>query len=479
MIEKTIIIVLCLLVAYLLRARIISIVKRMICKCVPQKYICYVRNRFQKRERVSSSMDSNSDPIFPILTTEQEKNLNDAIRITFTGDLILLKDMVENGYDSNKGQYCFDSMFEYVRGVYEEADYNIGIFEGPVAGEDKGFSTSCFDDGIPIYLNFPKEYAQAVKRAGLDLVSLANNHMLDKGIEGIYHTIDNLDEIGLTHIGAYRNEQEKSKITLVTIKNKKVAILAYTYGSNYYDTDFFFKQENRHLTRLIVSPQNEHIQEVLDTVKKDFEAVKKLSPDLIVVVPHMGKQFRHEPDEFQLYWCQVFVENGADIILSDHPHAVQPIEWRKRGDEDVLIVHCPGNFINSYTKHDGDASMIVECYLDPKTGKPFASACIPIYAYCKYGREKAENYKGVPVYKIIKDEQEFPELSIFEYNRIKEVHKLITKTALGVDIGIDNLQRKYYKFADVGYVRNKLDVFEQSKEREEGLMVNVGLEVGG
>ncbi len=450
MIKDFIILLLSIFFFIILRKQILFFAKRFVRKFFPKINL----KSFSVRAIPSKSeVKICKELVYPILSSEQNLAIKNAIIISFTGDLILLKDMVENGFDTNSYQYNFDSIFQYVKDYYANADYNIGVFEGPVAGEERGFSTSCFNDGIPIYLNFPKEYAQAVKNAGFDMVTLANNHMLDQGVDGLYATLNELDRIGLTHTGTYRNEHEKSVIPLVNIRGIRVAILAYTYGSNYYDTDFFYKDENRHLSRIIVAPGNKHIKESLEAVKDDFLEAKKMNPDVIVVIPHMGKQFRHSPDEFQKYWCKVFAKNGADIILSDHPHAVQPIEWMIESDREILVVHCPGNFVNSYTKRDGDASMIVECYLNPVTGKPFASACIPIYAFCKYGKEKKENYCGVPVSTMLWNKEIV--FGKYEYDRICDVQKLVTRVALGTEIPINNIQDRYFIFPKIGYVRQE------------------------
>ena len=475
MVKNIIIIVLSVLLIIISRKRLISLVKKLAKKLFPNKYYKrlkrIIKGTNDNKDNGNTSNNVKSNPIFPILSENQKEKLSNAIRLTFTGDLILLKDMVENGYDSSLGQYDFDPMFVHVKEYYDDADCNIGVFEGPVAGEDKGFSTSCFNDGIPLYLNFPKEYAEAVKRAGFDIVTLANNHLLDQGVTGMYHTLDELDSIGLVHVGAYRNEEEKSSVRIVKVKGKKIAILAYTFWCNYYKPDFFFEPENKHLTNYIVPPESPYINETLDAVRKDFENAKSLSPDLIVVLPHMGKQFMHTPDEFQKYWCKVFVELGADIVFSDHPHAVQPIEWIKNDNRDVLIVHCPGNFINSFIAFDGDASMIVECYLDPETGKPFASACIPIYAYSKFGRSKVQNYSGIPINKLMKDESICPELSRYEYYRIQAVQRLVTKTAIGVELGLDQIQKRYYLFPGLGYVRQSTDNLPE-KQMGNGKLIN-------
>ena len=473
MIKNIVIIVLAVLLVVALRSQLKSLAKKTAKKLFPNTYN-KLRHRFSPGNGDDSTPKTNSHPIYPILSKTQENRLSQAIRLTFTGDLILLKDMVENGYDSSMGQYSFDTIFSHVKEYYDEADFNIGVFEGPVAGADKGYSTSCFNDGIPFYLNFPKEYAEAVKRAGFDLVTIANNHLLDQGIAGMYHTLNELDSLGLDHVGAYRDEKEKSSVKIVEVRGKRIAVLAYTYGCTYYKPDFYFKNENKHLTSVIVSPESPFIQETIDAVSKDFEKAKSLSPDLIVVLPHMGKQFMHYPDEYQQYWCKKFIGFGADIVFSDHPHAVQPIEWAKDGDRNVLIVHCPGNFINSFTAFDGDASMVVECYLDPETGKPFASACIPIYAYSKYGRSKVENYTGIPIYHLLKNENICSELSKYEYKRIEAVQRLVTKTAIGAELGLDQIQKRYYTFPDLGYVRQPTDSLpEYLFEKNGGKIIDI------
>lgn len=402
--------------------------------------------------------NNNTDPIYPIIKTEDVEEISEAIKITFTGDLILLKQMVENGYNAEKGCYEYDGMFEFVKPYYEEADFNIGVFEGPAAGEECGFSSSNFDDGLPLYLNFPKEYAKAVKKAGINLVSIANNHMLDKKTEGLYKTIDTLDEIGLAHVGAYKTTEEKNIIKIVDVKGCKIAILAYTYGSNYYSSKFFLEDKNKHLTRVLLDPKDANIKSCVKSVKRDLEIARSLSVDLIMVLPHMGEQFRHKPDSFQKFWCEVFVEGGADIIFSDHPHAVQPIEWVEAGNKKVMIAHCPGNFINSYTKHDGDASMIVECYINKETKRPFASSIVPIYAYKEFDRTKSTNYVGMPIYDLIN--QGLVKFGQYEYERIFDVHKIITKSALGVELPIDNIQKRYFFFPTIGYVRNMVHLQE-------------------
>lgn len=412
----------------------------------------YARTRYYIEKRSRQPKPVIVDPIYPVITPEQQQAIEGAVKISFTGDLILLRDMVERAYNEEKDTYDFDGMFEYVKEYWANDDLSIGVFEGPTAGADNGYSTSCFDDGLPLYLNFPVSFASAVKRAGIDFVTTANNHLLDQGIDGYLRTLDVLDSIGLDHSGSYRNRAEHDQPKILQVKGLKIGVLTYTYGSNYYKEDFFFESGNEHITSCVMPTTSKYFTACQEQVKEDFKRLKSQHPDLIIVLPHMGEQFLHAPDQNQRAWCDLFVEQGADIIFSDHPHAVQPIEWRKSvNGKNVLIAHCPGNFVNSYIGHDGDASMIVEAYLNPSTGEPIAASCIPLYSYCK---QKGGVYQALPIFKAIKVDSIYSQLSAADYKRMADIHKLITKTAIGAELTIDQLQQRYFTFAHGGYVRH-------------------------
>ena len=414
------------------------------------------------RSFLNSPAQVVQDPIYKTISPEQQDAVKDAVKISFTGDLILLRDMVERAYNKADDTFNFDRMFEHVKEYWEDDDLSIGVFEGPVAVSDSGYSTSCFDDSIPLYLNLPVSFATAIKHAGINFVTTANNHLLDQGIDGYLQTLDVLDSIQLDHTGSYRTPAEHDQPKIVNVKGLKIGILTYTYGSNYYEDDFFFEDANKHITSCVMPRKSKYFKVCQDQVKNDFKRLKSQTPDVIVVLPHMGEQFLHAPDQDQLAWCEFFVEQGADIIFSDHSHAVQPIEWRKnKNGKNVLIAHCPGNFINSYIAHDGDASMIVEAYLNPSTGEPFAASCIPLYSYCK---QKEGIYQALPTYKAINEDSIYGQLSAADYRRISNIHKLITRTALGVELSIDQLQQRYYTFAKGGYVRNPVPAMEWKQE---------------
>jgi len=414
---------------------------------------------------IPAGKDISSEVMHTIMTEEQKSALKDALSISFTGDLILLQDQVQKAYSDSTGEYDFSPMFEYARRYLAAADISIGVFEGPAAGEEAGYSTSNYDDGIPLYLNFPDSFAKAVKESGIDLVSTANNHLLDKGEEGAMRTLDILDQVGLLHVGSYRDEAEKQSFMILEKKGVRIAFLVYTLGSNGY-TEEYFLRENTSITSILANPDSKFFNEAREKVISDFRMVKNSEnpPDLIVVIPHMGTQFIHNTDKYQNTWNDIFIRAGADIVLGDHSHAVQPVEFRTASDDagnakQTVIINCPGNFANSFIEKDGDATSIAEVYIDPETKEILCAGVIPMYT-----RSTADgNYQALPIYSILTEPDLKNEISGYEMKRISEVQSVVTSVMLGTELTLDQAQEKYFLFPE-GYVRQPAEAIEMTDE---------------
>ncbi|HZP88909.1 MAG TPA: CapA family protein [Burkholderiales bacterium] len=408
----------------------------------------------------SVSAKQATDPVYPVMSRQQTDAMRNAISVSFVGDLILLRDQVYRGWDPRRGQYDFDPMFEHTRRYLKEADLSIGVFEGPMAGDNVEYSTSSYVDKVPLYLNFPDSFAASVKAAGIKFVTLANNHLLDRGVAGAMRTLDVLDRVGVAHAGSYRSPTDKAErdIPVIAVKGLKIAILTYTFGVNHYPIDYFFNAHHAHETSIIADPTSPYFQASVEGVLNDFKRARAKRPDTIIVLPHWGEQFRHVPDAFQKFWADIFIKAGADVVLGDHPHAVQPIEWRTTGRADkkyALIVYCPGNYVNSYIAADGDAMAIVDAYLDPNTGAPMAASIVPMWAMSS----PKGLYRALPVYNLLDDDRLQQEVSLQDFNRIKQVHSLVTSVMLGQDLSLDQVQKRYYFFPE-GYARSSVSSIE-------------------
>lgn len=381
------------------------------------------------------------------ITEKKEEIENEKISISFVGDLILLENQVKAGY--NGTYYNYNKMFEYTKKYFENSDYTIGVLEGPVMNGT--YSVGNFDDNKNIYLNFPKEFLYSIKGSGIDFVTISNNHILDKGLNGPKETINNLKNANLEYTG-YKEDYK-----IVDIKGLKVGILAYTYGTNWYSEQSLY---NLNITNMIVPETSSLFQKVKKEVINDFEKLKEENVDLIIVLPHMGTQFSLKQNNMQNTWNKIFAENGADIIFGDHSHSVQPLEYIG----DTLIVNSPGNFANQYTGYNGDATCIVEVYIDKETKKVINSSIIPMFTK----GDKKGFYYSIPIYDIMTNIDIYNSMSNDELKRIEQIQKLITRVMLNKELSLDDIEKKYY-FTKNGYEKNdnlKLEITDSLKKTE-------------
>lgn len=371
-----------------------------------------------------------------------------AIRISYIGDLILLKDQVISAKNISSGKYEFDEMFKYTSDYFKKSDLTIGIYEGPSAGNKTSFSSSNYGDGLPLTLNFPDEFAESIKNAGINFVSTANNHLLDKNLEGALRTIDILNKYNINHTGSYKNKVEQNKILLINVKGINFAFLSYVSNVNYWNMENLYEQYP-FLTNIIPNSKNKYYNQIYENIKRDFKKAKNLNADYIIVIAHMGTDFSHNIDNFQKKWNKIFSDLGANIILGDHSHAVQPLEILNN----TFIVNCPGNFANSYIKNDGDANSIVDLYFDHKSKKFIGSSIIPMYTQ----EFKTNFFRALPIFKIINNSIN---ISSIEKLRINEINKLVTKIMIQKEISINEIREKYYfingSYFDISNNRTKI-----------------------
>ena len=396
--------------------------------------------------------DTVTDPIYRVMSSSQKKEYDDAFKIIFSGDLILLEDQVKRAYDADTGVYDFHDVFKYTKDEISSADLAIGVLEGPLVGDPSLYSYGNYDDGKKLRIGFPDTWAEAIKDAGFDLVTTSNNHLLDRGEESAYRTLDVLEDLGLSSTGSYRNQADKDTrhIHIIEQDGLRIAVLSYTFGTNYYKTSELMSGDLSYITSFIVDPSDPDYGKVRSSVKEDFAAAKALSPDLILVLPHMGEQFLDAPDEFQKSWHDNFVEFGADIILGDHTHSVQPSFLEEAGGKTVFTAYCPGNYANVYREHNGDASALIEVYIDRETKRPIGGGIIPMWTSCPADG----NYRAVPIFDILTDPSLASAYTTTDLDRVTEVHDHITDVMLDTPLSIDMIESVYY-FDKEGFLRTQ------------------------
>ncbi len=263
--------------------------------------------------------------------------------LAFCGDVVGHKPLNWDSYDPATGRYDYAPVISGAAPYAAAADYAVVNLETTLSGGPNY-------TGYPQF-NSPDDWAVSLKAAGFDLVLTANNHCMDKGFSGLSRTLDVLDENGLDHVGTYRTQEEReenSGIVLADVGGISVAFLGYTYGTNGIpvskDRPWSVNLFNLDYTTTLRTPDTEKIQ-------ADMAAARALEPDLIAVLVHWGVEYQTKENAYQEEMADLFIANGADLVLGGHAHVPQPMEWRSVTAEDGaertgFVLYSIGNFVS-------------------------------------------------------------------------------------------------------------------------------------
>lgn len=304
-------------------------------------------------------------------------------KISFTGDIMCERPLLSASRSDKK--YDFDFVFHGVKDKLRESDLVVGNLETVFAGEEAGYTNDVYS------FNTPDRFVCSMKSAGIDYVSTANNHCLDRGTEGVIRTLDLLDQYGIKHFGTYRSKEERTSYELLELGGKKIALIAYTYGTNVVENGIVFKEDEEFYVNVLKSQEREwlkfkktlntpgirsklsrYIRKVttleqrmrikkklgmlknlpksddlleddiypryLERLKSDIEKAR-CEADYVIVCLHSGGLFNVKVGAYTEYIVDLIVRAGADAIVGNHPHVVQ-----KFVDKGCLVAYSLGNF---------------------------------------------------------------------------------------------------------------------------------------
>lgn len=314
-----------------------------------------------------SAPSTQADASEPPEASEPVVQPNIVSTLAVCGDAMSHMPQTRDAYDSQAGAYDYKPMIRFAKPWIEQADYAVVNLETTFAG---GSDYS----GFPAF-NTPDALGDALKDAGFDLVSTANNHCLDRGYDGMVRTLDVLDNLGLAHVGTYRSAEERAAqngVHVADVGGIKVAFLSYTYGTN----GIPLSKSHPDTVNILHTDYMSDAQ-VLDTARiaDDLAAAEALSPDLIAVIVHWGVEYQTTQNDHQEEIADFLFDHGADVILGSHPHVLQPMETRTLTDRDGtthtgFVCWSLGNFISSQNDEYTDTTVVLNLELtkNPNTG---------------------------------------------------------------------------------------------------------------
>lgn len=323
---------------------------------------------------------------------EEEKNYPEdiVVNLVATGDVMCHTTNFNAAYDKESKTYDFTPVFSDVAKHITKADIAIGNLETTFAGEDRGYT------GYPTF-NSPSSLGQALKNIGIDILSTANNHSLDKGYSGVESTLNALDEMGIAHTGTARNQEEQNTILVKEANGIKFAFLSFTYGTN----------------GIPVPAGKEYCVNLIDRefILNQINLAKGQNVDMICVSMHWGAEYSQKKNQEQEDLANYLFNNGVDIIIGNHAHVIEPMEKKKitledGTEKDVFVVYALGNFISGQTIEHTKTTAILDMKIrkSGETGNITIESVdyVPVYCYDKGGSSK-DRYKLIDIRQAISE----------------------------------------------------------------------------
>lgn len=253
---------------------------------------------------------------------------------------------VRSNIEKNDTDYLFSSVSKYFRG----SDVVFGNLE--VVHSDRGLNTGRLESRE---FRASAESIKSLKAAGFNVVSFANNHCMEHGIECFEDTLRVLKRNGIIATGVLTDDQICMPVT-ITSNGRRIILFSYSMRTeNYYregTVPYALKDE--------------------EAIYDQVSSFKLSESDVLVVSLHWGEEFMDHPSPRQVRFAHRLVDAGVRIIIGHHPHVLQGIEKYKEG----VIAYSLGNFVFDMWQRPTRETIIFQADCD---GDSVKMKAIPVY----------------------------------------------------------------------------------------------------
>jgi poly-gamma-glutamate synthesis protein (capsule biosynthesis protein) len=257
--------------------------------------------------------------------------------------------------------YDYSEVFRHFKPIFEAADVAVANLETTLRNR-------------PPYTGYPSfaapgELAFELRRAGIDIVTTANNHICDKGAAGIRSTLAILDSAGLAHTGVFLDSADwraRNPLRFVT-GGLRVALLSYTYGTNGLPVPrgmIVNKIDDKIIARDIAAARaGSYVGVGAGSGVKMGEGGE--GADVVIVSYHWGDEYRSQPNAEQRRLAELTYACGADIIIGGHPHVVEPVVGS--------TYYSLGNFVSNQRERRTDGGIVADITITRRNWGPGGS----------------------------------------------------------------------------------------------------------
>ena len=289
------------------------------------------------------------------------------------GDLNVTDRLVASGGSS----YDYSQTFLDIAHLLADADLTTVNLEGNFCGAPYGSSASA-----------PQDLALTLRKAGVDMIQLANSYAIHRGISGLHTTIDTVRQSGMEPVGVFKNANEYNQqngFTLFEVQGVRVAVVAFTKGMDCTT----LPPGNENCVNILYSDYDSVYQKInRDKINQVMDAVNLAAPDITIALLHWGSEFNDAISSSQKTIRNLLFETGVDAIIGTHPHYVQEIQYDPQAG--TLVAFSLGDFASDADRAGSEYSILLQLEITTNnidgTCRLTGYEYIPIFSVAEEGK---------------------------------------------------------------------------------------------
>jgi poly-gamma-glutamate synthesis protein (capsule biosynthesis protein) len=268
------------------------------------------------------------------------------INIAFGGDLNVTDRTVAAGVAD--GGYDYTDVFMDIVPLLAGSDAAVLNLEGNLVGAPYGTQSS----------SAPQELMNALRRAGVDLIQMANSCSINNGLLGLRDTLDSIRQAGMEPLGAYGSSEEfeaSKGFTLRSIRGVKVAFVSFTKGMD----SMGLPAGSENCVNLLYTDYTSTYQKVNTAgITKILRDIEREKPDVTIALLHWGSEYNNQISGTQAEIVKLMQKEGVDAIVGTHSHYVQSLEYD--AEKGTVVAYSLGDFFGDSEKSYTNSSVIVQ-----------------------------------------------------------------------------------------------------------------------
>ena len=295
-------------------------------------------------------------------------------RFLFIGDIMVHDQQLDAA--RKKDTYDFSPSFRRIKPLLQ-GEFLVGNLETVFAGTGKKLRYA----GYPLF-NTPDIFTEnLINDFEVDLLTLANNHIFDRGAAGARRTVEVLKSADIPCIGLGLDEIPSNDAIVLDNNGIRAAFINHSYGSN-----IMPKNSDVHLN--VISSAD---------IAQSMSRARALSPDVIIALFHWGNEYHFSPNIHQKRAAEWAFDEGASLIVGTHPHVLQPVEVRIESGDVKAVAWSLGNFVSFQRTLPRERSIILAAEFvkdDEGVTRLAGLSAVPTYVVAP-GRKRTEvTYAG-------------------------------------------------------------------------------------